>query len=236
MEIPNFDPIVNQVVPRTAKLQNASWAPQHHFRWLVVGPSGSGKTNAVLHALLNGIKFDRLYLYAKDLMEGKYIFLQKLFNSIEEASVSDGQKDKIPIMHVGNKTSDIIPVDDLNRDLTHVVIFDDFILEKNQESMLEYFVRGRKQNCSMIYISQSYFDVPKTIRLNCNYFSIYEVPTRNELTQLCKDHCAGVSFDEFQGMYKKATNDRHSFLLIDKVSNVDIMKFRKNFIGVRTPF
>ena len=232
MSIPNFDHIANICSPFVKPLQNEAWAPQHHFRWCIVGPSGSGKTNALLYAILYGMKYDRLYLYAKDLTEPKYVFLQKMFNTMEQDEEMDGN-----LMHVSSTDDGVIPVDELSKNLQHIVIFDDWVLEKQQAKMIEYWIRGRKRNVSCIYISQNYFGasgegIPKVIRLNSNYFSIYNVPSRNQLIQLCKEHCASIDFKEFQKLYADATRDKHDFLFIDKVTNIDMMKFRRNFLGI----
>ena len=45
------------------------------FRMLIIGPSGSGKTNTLLHLINNLHPIDKIYLYAKDICEGKYKYL-----------------------------------------------------------------------------------------------------------------------------------------------------------------
>ena len=45
------------------------------FGMLIIGPSGSGKTNALLDSINNLHPIDKIYLYAKDLSEQKYVFL-----------------------------------------------------------------------------------------------------------------------------------------------------------------
>ena len=50
------------------------------------------------------------------------------------------------------------------------IIFDDFICEKYQKPLIDYFIRGRHKNCSVIYLSQSFYETPKDIRLNCSHF------------------------------------------------------------------
>jgi len=55
------------------------------------------------------------------------------------------------------------------------VIFYDFVLDrKHQDVIADYFVRGRHRNCSCIYISQSYYDIPKTIRLNASHCAFFK--------------------------------------------------------------
>jgi len=91
-----------------------------------------------------------------------------------------------------------------------LVIFDDFVCEKNQAPLSDYFVRERHKNCSVIYLSQNYYKTPKDITLNCSHFCIYEFPSANEKSLLCPENNVDKK------LYEKATNDPYSFLYIDK--------------------
>ena len=62
-------------------------------------------------------------------------------------------------------------------------MFDDIIADMESSKKLspivtELFLRGRKLNISLIFISQSYFKVPKTIRLNATHYSIMKIPNK----------------------------------------------------------
>ena len=83
-----------------------------------------------------------------------------------------------PIIEASN--DQILPVSELTGDNQKLVVFDDFICEKNQRPLIDYFIRGRHKNCSVIYLSQSYYKTPKDMRLNCSHFSIYDFPCSNE--------------------------------------------------------
>ena len=69
----------------------------------------------------------------------------------------------------------------------------------------ELFLRGRKVNISLVFISQSYFKVPKTIRINAlfhlNYF-IKKIPSKRELQQIASDHSSDIDFKDFMELYK----------------------------------
>ena len=71
---------------------------------------------------------------------------------------------------------EIISLDQLNNDNQKIVIFDDFVCEKNQKPRVDYFIGGRHKNCSVIYLSQSYYLTPKDIRLNCSHFIFFIAP------------------------------------------------------------
>ena len=56
----------------------------------------------------------------------------------------------------------------------NVVIFDEYVCEKIQNDIINYFIQGRHKNCGVIYLSQSYYRTPKDIRINCSSYIIFE--------------------------------------------------------------
>ena len=102
-----------------------------------------------------------------------------------------------------------------------IVIFDDFVCEKNKKPLIDYFIRGRHKNCSVIYLSQSFYGTPKDIRLNCSHFCVYEFPSSNERNLISRE----LSVDKEQ--YDKATKKPYSFLYVDKPKKL----IKKNFYG-----
>ena len=69
----------------------------------------------------------------------------------------------------------------------------------------ELFLRGRKLNISLIFISQSYFKVPKTIRLNTTHYFIMKIPNKRELKQIASNHSSEIDFKDFMKLYKEYT-------------------------------
>ena len=130
----------------------------------------------MLIVLLKLLYFDKIYLYAKNLEQGKYQTLKKAL---------DNRKVGYKIIETSN--DEITPLDELAPDNQKIVIFDDFVCEKNQSLLINHFIRGRHKKCSVIYLSQSYLKSPKGIRLNCSHFVIYEFPSQNEVSLLCRD-------------------------------------------------
>jgi len=82
------------------------------------------------------------------------------------------------VLEVSN--DEIQPVSEMNGGNQKLVRFDDFVCEKNQAPLIDYFIRGRHKNYSVIYLIQSYYKTPKDLRLNCSHFCIYEFPSTNE--------------------------------------------------------
>ena len=72
----------------------------------------------------------------------------------------------------------------------------------------ELFSRGRKHNISLVFISQSYFKVPKTIRLNTTYF-IMKIPNKREIQQIASNHSSDIVFKDFMKLYKDYNKETH---------------------------
>ena len=93
----------------------------------------------------------------------------------------------------------------------------------------EFCIRGRKLNISPVFITQSYFSVPKDIRLNSTYFFIMKIPNRQELTQIASHNSSDIDFRDFMNLYKKYTAKPYSLLAIDDTVALDNpLRFRKN--------
>ena len=81
---------------------------------------------------------------------------------------------------IEESNDEIVPLHELDDDNQKIVIFDDYICERNQKPLVQYFIGGRHKNCTVIYLSQSYYLTPKDIRLNCSHFCIFDSPSANE--------------------------------------------------------
>ena len=77
------------------------------------------------------------------------------------------------------------------------------------------FIRGRKLNISIVFITQSYFKVPKGVRLNSTHFFIMKIPNKIELQQIALNHSSDIDFKDFIKIYKKCTAEPYSFLVND---------------------
>ena len=169
MEIPNYDVDIKNKKFK----QRYSFMPNDTFRMLICGNSGSGKTNLLYHMLIEPLlHYDEIHLYAKNLELEKYQILMNKMNEISRELDYD-------IMTVSNDK--IIPINNLGyEDNQKIIIFDDYVCEKNQREIVDYFIQGRHKNCSVIYLSQSFYKTPRDIRLNCFHYCIYEFPFSRE--------------------------------------------------------
>ena len=58
-------------------------------------------------------------------------------------------------------------------------------------------IRGRKLNISLVFITQSYFKVPKDVRLNTTHFFITKILRKRELQQIVINHSSDISTEDF---------------------------------------
>ena len=95
----------------------------------------------------------------------------------------------------------------------------------------ELFIRGRKLNISLVFITQSYFAVPKNIRLNSTHYFVMKIPNKRELQQITFNHSSDIDFQDFMILYKKSTAESSSFFVIDTtLASDNSSRFRKNLL------
>ena len=191
--------------------------------------------------LLNLIKnkpsdIDKIYLYVKDLFESKY---HLLINRREKKWNKKNQKNLREFTDYSQTIADIYKnLEDYNptKKWRVLIVFDDNIadMESNKKScpkVTELFLRGRKITISLAFISQSYFKVPKTVRLNAKHYFIMKIPYKRELQQVASDHSPDTNFKDLMKLYKEYTKEPHSFLVNDTtLSSDNLLQFRKNLL------
>jgi hypothetical protein len=191
-----------------------------HFRMLVSAPSGSGKTSFVYNLLhiMDGT-FDKVFVITANKDE-------PLYNHLVDKS-----KGRIII---SEGISSIPDMDEFKKDYQYLVVFDDLVNKKNQSPIINYFIRCRKKNCSAIYITQSYYDVPTIIRKNVNYAVFLKLGGIKELKMIMRDYSLD-DINQLKNMFEYATNDKFQVLIIDKESDNPKRKFRKNYLEYLDP-
>ena len=97
--------------------------------------------------------------------------------------------------------------------------------------VIELFLAGRKLNISLAFISQSYFKVPKTIRLNATHYFIMKISNKRELQQIASNHSSDIDFKDFMKFYNDYTKEIYSFLVNDTtLSSDNSLQFHKNLL------
>ena len=198
---------------------------------MIIGPSGSGKTNYLLNSIQrdNNI-IDKMYLYAQDLEEPNY---KLLINKRDKAGINFNN-DPTAFIEYSNSVDDILSdIEDYNKKRKRkvLIVFDDMIShvtsDRRAEQILkDLFIRCRKLNISLCFLTQSYFSVPKDIRLNCTHYILFKLNNTTELRNIAINHSADVGFKDFIKAYKICTREPFNFLTIDTTQN---NKFIKNF-------
>ncbi|GFY45596.1 uncharacterized protein TNIN_106311 [Trichonephila inaurata madagascariensis] len=123
-------------------------------------------------------------------------------------------------------TKEFITVDDLDPSCKNVVVFDDCMTDKDQKSIEDFFIRGRKKNASIIYLSQSYYRTPIVIRKNCNYLIFFNLQPR-EIQQIIREIDGSLTKEEFSKLYKKCMQQPYDFFMVDLVNPT--LRFRKKY-------
>ena len=116
-----------------------------------------------------------------------------------------------------------------------IIIFDEMIADimtnkKFKTIIKELFIRCRKLNISFSFIIQSYFSVPKEVRLNSTHYLILEIHNKRDLQNIVINHSVDVDYKDFMRIYRKCTSEPYSFLTIDiTLQPSNLLIFRKIF-------
>ena len=217
------------------------YTPDYLYRILIIGGSGSGKTNVLLNLIDNQPDIDKIYLYAWDLYEAKY---QYFINIPEKVGLEHFNDPKAFIEYSNEMCNVYKNIDKCNVGKDHkiFIVFNDMIADiiKNKKInsiVTELFIRGRKFNISVVFITQSYFNVPKDVRLNTTHFFISKIPNRRELQQIAINHSSDISTKDFINIYRKCTAEPYPFLVNDTtLASDNPLRFRKNIFNIEYKF
>ena len=100
-----------------------------------------------------------------------------------------------------------------------LIVFDGIVADMINNKKLnpvvtEFFIRGRKIKYSIVFITQSYFKVPKNVRLNSTHFFIMEISNKKELQQIALNYSLDIDFKDLIKMYKNLLENHIPFWLI----------------------
>jgi hypothetical protein len=219
------DKIINfyEVIPKKYLLEAENPNYNVHnidlpFRMCVVAPSGSGKTNF----LVNLIKvfsqgkgtFADIHICTANKDEPLYNWLTK---ENEQITISEG-------------ISSTPKLDDMDKEENHLVIWDDLVLTKDLKPVEKYYIRARKLNCSVVFLSQSYYDIPKMIRKNSSYLVILNLGgSKRETTAILNEWGTELDKDELKAIYDDCTSEHMRPLIIAGGKQDRNKKYRKGW-------
>ena len=141
--------------------------------------------NALLNLINNQPDIDKIYLYAKDPYEAKY---QYLINKREKVGLDhfDDSKAFMEFSNICKMPTKILRITIQIKKRKMLIVFDDMIADMTNNKKInpivtELLIRGKKNLFSIVFITQSYFRVPKDVRLNSTHFFIIKIPNKREL-------------------------------------------------------
>ena len=149
---------------------------------MITGASGSGKTNALTNLINEQHHIDKIYLYARDLSKPKY---ELLIKKREDVGIKHVNYSKA-FIECSNTMDDIYEkINDYSsiRKRKKIIVFDDMIANimtnrRFQAITKELFIRCRKLNISLVFITQFYLSVPKDVRLNSTLYLMMKINNR----------------------------------------------------------
>ena len=97
--------------------------------------------------------------------------------------------------------------------------------KKAQQVLKDLFIRCRKLNISLCFLTQSYFSVPKDVRLNCTHYITFKLNNKRELQSIAINHSADIDYKHFVKIYRRCVEKPFNFLTIDTTAK----KLFKNF-------
>ena len=130
----------------------------------------------------------------------------------------------------------------VDKDRKILIVFDDMVAymihnKKLNSVVTELLIRGRKLNIFLVFIIQSYFKVPKYLRLNTTHFFISKISNRRELHQIAINYSSVISTKDFENIYRKSIAEPYSFLVNDTtLASDNPLRFRKNIFNIECKF
>ena len=147
---------------------------------------------------------------------------QYLINKREQAGIKNlnGPHAFIEYSNDMNDVLENINKYNKNRDKKVLIIFDDMFAdimrsEKFKAIVKELFIRCRKLNISIVFITQSYFRTPKDPRLNCTHYILMKISNKKELKSMTEENSGHLAFKDFLKIYNYCTKGPYSFMIVD---------------------
>ncbi len=189
------------------------------FRMIVVAPSGSGKTNFILNLIKVFSEGEGTFADINIITANKD---EPLYNYLEEKS------DQIKISEGIQSTPKL---DTYDKEYNHLVIWDDLVLSKDLKPVQEFYMRARKKNVSVVFLSQSYYDIPSFIRKNSSYLVILNLGgSKREQTAILNEWSTDLDKDELRAIYNDAVSIHMRPLIIKGGKAERDKKYRKGFL------
>ena len=203
----NLDSITN----KNDKERSEKWPniPDYLDTVLIIWDSGSGKTNPLLNLIKKQDDINKSYLYAKDLNEPKY----ECFIKSREDTGAKHFNNPNAFIECSNTMDDIYEnIDDSNPNWKRKILiaFDNMMADimENKEFQViikKLFIRCRKLNILLVFITQSYFSAPKDVRSCSTHYLIMKINNRKEFQNIAMNHSADIDYKDSVKIYRECT-------------------------------
>jgi len=211
---------------------------QKNLRMCVIGGSGTGKTSFLVQFITKFLRVEKLYVCAKHLDQPKFQWLKNFYTEVEENINQKLRKqkkqDNFRIIEAWtNDLNEFPTVDELDKTKKNVIVFDDMILEKDPTNKIgNAFVRGRHHGASVFFLSQTFFGINRKIRLNTNYYAIFNLPSMTEITRIHREVAPDLEKKEFLELFRIALAEPYNFFFIATEEKKKMLKYRQNLDGL----
>ena len=101
--------------------------------------------------------------------------------------------------------------------------------EKFKAIVKELFIRCRKLNISIVFVTQSYFRTPKDAKLNSTHYILMKISNKKELKSIAEENSGHLDFKDFLKIYSYCTRESYSFMMVD-IRPTARVTFKKNFV------
>ena len=132
------------------------------------------------------------------------------------------------------KLSELPPPEQFgNKEKQQLLIFDDMVMDKQQEIVEQYAIRCRKHGAgvSLMYLTQSFYKTSRPLRLQMNYIVLFKLTSARDLNMIIGEFSVGHDKNQLKSIYKDATKEKFNFLKIDIEEPDDNKRFSHNFTG-----
>ena len=225
----NHDIINFYEIPEIKNKLTPYWNP--HFedtqiklpaRILVCGGSGTGKTSFIANFIAR----------AQDTFG--YITIVSKMGSKEPIYEYLEKKIGPKYIKFYTKLSELPPPEQFgHKDKQQLLIFDDMVMDKQQEIVEQYAIRCRKHGAgvSLMYLTQSFYKTSRPLRLQMNYIVLFKLTSARDLNMIIGEFSVGHDKNQLKSIYKDATKEKFNFLKIDIEEPNDNNRFSHNFTG-----
>jgi DNA helicase HerA-like ATPase len=218
-KIVNFYEVMpKDLLPKSFNPNKADHGFDLPFRACIVAPSGSGKTNFLLNLI---------HLFSKG--KGTFASITIITKHADEP-LYNYLKLKSPQIAIKEGLASTPDINKFDKDLNHLIVYDDLVLSKDLSIVENIYIRGRKCGVSCIFISQSYHGIPTIIRKNSNYMIILRLGSgKRELNMVLSEFGMGMTKEQLLAMYEDATSLKFVPLIIHMDQPDRDLKFFKSF-------